>query len=95
MDKVEHNIFENGIECWVLNDQYHREDGPAIIFPDGEIRWYRHGSIHREDGPAIILKDGKEEMWLFNQHYSYDKWVKIMEQHLSTDKLVELKCRYG
>ncbi len=36
----------------------HREDGPAVIEPDGTQEWYRHGKLHREDGPAVVGADG-------------------------------------
>lgn len=32
----------------------HREDGPAIEYPDGSEEWHLNGEIHREDGPALI-----------------------------------------
>ena len=33
--------------------KYHREDGPAIEWVDGDKDWYKHGKRHREDGPAV------------------------------------------
>ena len=33
--------------------QYHRTNGPAVIWPDGLQAWYRNGLLHREDGPAL------------------------------------------
>ena len=45
--------------------QFHREDGPAVIYPDGEQHWYIHGQLHREDGPAIIFADGSR-FWYIN-----------------------------
>jgi hypothetical protein len=45
--KNEHGIF------YFVNDNLHREDGPAVIYPFGEEQWYRNGKLHREDGPAI------------------------------------------
>lgn len=44
-------------------DQLHREDGPAIIYPDGTQEWYRNGVLHRGDGPAVVHPDGKEEWY--------------------------------
>jgi hypothetical protein len=37
-----------------LNDEneFHREDGPAIISPDGSEYWYMNGLKHRINGPA-------------------------------------------
>ena len=33
--------------------RYHREDGPAVEWANGNKAWYRNGKQHREDGPAI------------------------------------------
>lgn len=30
-------------KIWIDNGAAHREDGPAVIFPDGVFRWYIHG----------------------------------------------------
>ena len=48
------------------NKKYHREDGPAVIYPNDNKEWYRHGKLHREDGPAVI-RDGSE-YWYRNGH---------------------------
>jgi len=48
-----------------LNDELHREDGPAVIDEDGEQQWYINGELHREDGPAVIDGDG-EQQWYIN-----------------------------
>lgn len=34
-----------GTKRWYLNGEFHREDGPAIIYPDGDYRWYIHGQL--------------------------------------------------
>lgn len=49
---------------WTLNGVPHREDGPAIEYPDGDQRWYRNGGYHREDGPAVENASGTREWWL-------------------------------
>jgi len=55
-------------ECYYINGQRHREDGPAIIWyrREGFIEggyYYRNGQLHREDGPAEIWyrEDGSVE----------------------------------
>ena len=40
-------------EIYLKNGECHREDGPAMIFPDGLTCWYYEGNLHREGGPAI------------------------------------------
>lgn len=36
----------------------HRDEGPAVVHPDGTSEWYRHGNRHRENGPALTRPDG-------------------------------------
>jgi hypothetical protein len=58
--------FDNGF--YVIRDrvgQCHRDDGPAIICPDGRQYWYQNGNLHRDDGPAVIYPDGEQE-WHLN-----------------------------
>jgi hypothetical protein len=54
-----------GIKWWYVNEKLHREDGPAIEWPDGEQRWFLNGILHREDGPAVVYPDGKK-YWYVN-----------------------------
>ena len=54
-----HYIDEYGNEIWNLNDEAHREDGPAIIMAYGAQYWCKHGKNHRLDGPAVIYPNGK------------------------------------
>ena len=52
-------ILKNGaIEYRNEDGEFHREDGPAIIFRDIYIAWYKNGKLHREDGPAEIELNG-------------------------------------
>ncbi len=45
------------------NGELHRDDGPAVIEPDGAQEWYQHGKWHRDDGPAIITPNGTREWY--------------------------------
>ena len=45
-------VNEDGDKCWYLNDNRHREDGPAVERADGARFWYINGKKHRIDGPA-------------------------------------------
>ena len=57
-------ILEDGtIEYRNDLGQRHREDGPAVTFPNGTKCWYLHGKRHREDGPAATFPTGVEN-WL-------------------------------
>jgi hypothetical protein len=47
-----------------LNGKLHREDGPAVIYPNGTKVWLLNDKLHREDGPAYIGSDGRQEWYL-------------------------------
>ena len=55
--------------------QLHREDGPAIDYPDGYKEWFLNGKLHREDGPACEYTDG-QEYWLNGKSYSKKDYYK-------------------
>jgi len=58
-------VNDNGTKFWFLNDQLHREDGPAIEYNNGTKFWYLNGKQHREDGPAIEWSNG-DKLWYLN-----------------------------
>jgi hypothetical protein len=62
--KYEVKVYTNGDKHWYLNDQRHREDGPAVEYSDGRKAWYLNGKRHREDGPAIEYSNGGKEWYL-------------------------------
>ena len=47
---------------WYLKDQTHREDGPAVIWPDGRKEYWLNGKRVTETDVMgyIIVEDGKE-----------------------------------
>jgi hypothetical protein len=57
-------IETTGIKRWKNKKrEYHRLDGPAIIYKNGSEEWYQNGNFHRLDGPAVILSSGHKEWW--------------------------------
>lgn len=50
-------ILRNG------NGELHRDDGPALITPNGTQHWYRNGELHRDDGPAVVYPDGSRDWY--------------------------------
>ena len=58
-------VEEDGAKRWYLNDDLHREDGPAVEWADGDKYWYINGKLHREDGPAIEWENG-DKYWYIN-----------------------------
>jgi hypothetical protein len=64
-------INEYGTKRWRLpNYKYHREDGPAIEWIDGDKEWHRNGKLHREDGPAVEFNDGFKGWYLNGINYT-------------------------
>lgn len=61
-------VRKSGTVVYMLGDDYHRVDGPAIEYSDGTKEWYQYGKLHREDGPAIEYPYGGQEWWLSVRH---------------------------
>ena len=59
-------VDDDGSKYWYLNDQRHREDGPAEEYPNGTKKWFLNGKLHREDGPAIECGVGDFKEWYLN-----------------------------
>jgi hypothetical protein len=51
MKEYKVKVTDSKTEWYNLNDERHREDGPAIECADGGKYWYINGQYHREDGP--------------------------------------------
>lgn len=47
---------------------YHKEDGPACEYVDGDKAWYKEGKLHRENAPAIEFANGGRA-WFKNDKY--------------------------
>ena len=61
-------IDEYGVIRYYINEQLHREHGPAEEYPNGDKLWYKNGYLHREDGPAVEFSDG-DKFWFKNGKY--------------------------
>lgn len=57
------SILGDGTRKWYSYGQLHRENGPAIEYPNGDRDWYCDGKLHREDGPAIERANGSHQYW--------------------------------
>ena len=88
-------IWKDGTKVW-WNDMglAHRENGPAVISPDGQHHWYINGKRHREDGPAVIFPNGRQ-FWHINGYDITDeihKWAKDRDIDLNNlsdiDKMI-------
>lgn len=53
-------VSANGTKFWYLNDERHREDGPAVELADGDKYWYLNGSPVTEEEHARRTSKTKE-----------------------------------
>lgn len=67
-----------------LDDQIHRDDGPAIEYKSGYKVWSEYGKIHRLNGPARIWSNGRQEWWYQGQcidcqsQNEFEKIIKML-----------------
>jgi len=68
-------FYPDGVKHYFNNSgEFHRENGPAIEYPNGFKRWFKNGIYHREDGPAIELSNG-DKYWFY-----YGKKISVKSQ---------------
>ena len=73
----------NGDMCKLIfykNRKYHRLNGPAIEYVDGDSMWFKDGLFHRTNGPAIEWADNAKEWWVEGDEYSERKFKKIVKK---------------
>jgi len=68
------NVYDNGSKFWFLNDERHREDGPAVEWANGTKYWFLNGKQHRKDGPAIEYADGTKAWHINGKNLSEAKF---------------------
>ena len=73
-------IDDDGTKRWYLNDNPHREDGPAIEYAGGPKLWYLNGERHRTDGHAVEYADGTKEWYLNDVQYTEADWRKRVQK---------------
>ena len=85
--------YPDGTKVWYLNDQLHREDGPAVEHPSGHKEWWLNGQRHRENGPAVEYIDGSKAFWHDGKSYDKISYYNLMIElgHITkTQAFVEL-----
>ena len=86
-------VNTNGDKFWLLNNEYHRVDGPAIEYANGAKEWFLNGQYHRVNGPAIEYANGYKEWW-FKGHkrFASQTWQKELDKFKPTcnNKVVEI-----
>ena len=61
----------------------HKEDGPAIVYDNGDKCWYIHGVRHRVDGPAIEWVNGQAAWYWYgtpikcNSQKEFESMLKL------------------
>ncbi len=68
-------IYSNGDKFYYKDRSmtiFHREDGPAISYKDGDKLWYLNGQPHREDGPAIEHCSGAKNWYKHGKRHRED-----------------------
>ena len=96
-----HKKLEDGSEEWYLNNQLHRVNGPAVVYPNGTECWYLHGQLHRVNGPAIIDADGSEYWYLYDKLLTQEiqTWLKDNGienwRDMTNDHKLLLKLTFG
>ena len=85
-------VDDYGNKYWFLNDKYHREDGPAVEYPNGCKFWYLNDKLHREDGPAVEYDTGGKYWYLNDVEYTEAEWRKRVQKVKSpgVGKVVEI-----
>lgn len=97
----ENSKLPNGkMECswggtiWFKDKKVHRDNGPAMEFPDGSWTYYSNGRASREDGPAHFCAIAKSIDWcLSGKTYSFDTWCEILR--LSNEEKLKLRLRWA
>lgn len=60
MKEYQVKVYPGGTKIWYLNDQLHREDGPAIECANGTKEWYPNGRLLSEKEFKQIIQHRKE-----------------------------------
>jgi hypothetical protein len=82
------------VTVWFQNNVYHRTDGPAIVYANGDKVWCRFGVRHRDDGPAVERADGTKEWWVVGIKFTEEQFHNIKkksgEPTATTNRVVEI-----
>ena len=69
------------------NREFHRENGPAVEYSNGNKCWYFNGERHRQDGAAVEYTNG-DKWWYINGKQIF---CKDNEEFLRIVKLIGFK----
>jgi len=65
----------HGAKLWLNSKgEYHRTDGPACEYTNGDKSWYQNGKLHRLDGPAVEWYS-RTEYWIEGQKLTEQEFL--------------------
>jgi len=74
------NIETNEYRAWYKNGVPHREDGPAVIYSNGDEIWFKKGVLHRINGPALDFASG-DKYWFKEGLYHRENGPAIIYEN--------------
>ena len=69
---------------------FHREDGPAVEYTNGDESWMINNNYHRVDGPAKI-RSGKYEWYLDGENMTFKEYLSRIDSEVA----VEVALKYS
>ena len=82
-------VYNDRTEWFNEENQKHREEGPAVEWPNGTKYWFKEGQLHRENGPAFEQADGTKYWYLYGNQVTEDQ-VMNSAKELTMAQLEEL-----
>jgi len=71
-------VYPDGSEDWRLNDERHRENGPAITYTNGAKEWWLNGKQMSEEEHKAAMNP-PEEMTMEEICKALGKNVKVIK----------------
>jgi hypothetical protein len=90
-------IDKNGDKFYYKDKEmtiYHRLDGPAVEWSDGDKSWWVAGERHRLDGPAIEYADGRKYWYLDGECLTEEKFLALTSPTLELT-LEDIAAKFG
>lgn len=79
-------ILESWRQTFLLNNLYHCEYGPAILYEDGDCMYCINGVLHRYEGPARNVGSAEssyriQDYFIRGKHISTDEYLSWIKNH--------------
>ena len=72
MKEYKVKVYNDRTEWYNLEDQRHRENGPAVEWAKGSKFYYINDKRHREDGPAVEFANGHKDYYINDKLHRED-----------------------